>query len=237
MNKQTPTTEFDTFDEQNLAQQTSQQPNSAKKWDKILNVLLAVVLVVLVVTVVVKAFFVTNVVVSGDSMYPTYTSGNVVKVDRTANKDTIQRGDIVVFYLNNPGWLRKHFDFLPKGDDAQSQYRLLIKRVVAVQGDQIWVEMVGNKYKVMVKTADGNVVGEWYTVPDEPTESETILPESAFYISAHALKRLENYTKDTPYTIPQGYFFAMGDNRDQSHDSRYQDMGDIPYQNLFGEVM
>ena len=80
MNKQTPTTEFDTFDEQNLAQQTSQQPNSAKKWDKILNVLLAVVLVVLVVTVVVKAFFVTNVVVSGDSMYPTYTSGNVVKV-------------------------------------------------------------------------------------------------------------------------------------------------------------
>jgi signal peptidase I len=89
----------------------------------------------------------------------------------------------------------------------------------------------------MVKTADGNVVGEWYPVPDEPTESQTILPESAFYISAHALKRLENYTKDTPYTIPQGYFFAMGDNRDQSHDSRYQDMGDIPYQNLFGEVM
>lgn len=237
MSQQTPTTEFDTFDEQNLAQHPQQQSNNAKKWDKVLNVLLAVVLVVLVVTVVVKAFFVTNVVVSGDSMYPTYTSGKVVKVDRTANQNTVQRGDIVVFYLNNPGWLRKHFDFFPKGDDAQSQYRLLIKRVVAIQGDQIWVEKVGDKYKVMVKTADGNVVGELYPVTDEPTVNETLLPESAFYISFHTLKRLENYTKDTPYTVPQGYFFAMGDNRDQSHDSRYQDMGDIPYTNLFGEVM
>lgn len=236
MNKQTPTTEFDTFDEQNLAQ-TQQQLNSAKKWDRVLNILLAIVLIVLVLTVVIKAFFVTNVVVSGDSMYPTYTSGKVVTVNRTANKDTIKRGDIVVFYLNTPNWLRKHFDFFPKGDDAQSEYRLLIKRVVATQGDQIWVEQVGDKYKVMIKTTDGKVVSELYPMPDEPTENETLLPESAFYISAHALKRLENYTKDAPYTIPQGHFFAMGDNRDLSHDSRYQDVGDIPYQNLFGKVV
>ena len=50
MNQQTPTTEFDTFDEQNFANKSKQN-----KWDKILNILLVAVLIVLVTTVVVSA--------------------------------------------------------------------------------------------------------------------------------------------------------------------------------------
>ncbi|MBO5867058.1 MAG: hypothetical protein J6Q55_03305, partial [Clostridia bacterium] len=93
MNQQTPTTEFVPFDEQKNT--TENQPSKKSKWvDKVINILLTIVLVVLVVTVVVKGFFVTNVVVSGESMLPTYTSGNVVTVDRTANQQTVQRGDV-----------------------------------------------------------------------------------------------------------------------------------------------
>ena len=205
--------------------------------DKILNILLVIVLVVLATTVVVKGFFVTNVVVSGESMLPTYTSGQVVKVDRTATEEDIHRGDVVVFYLNNPGWVAKHFDFFPKGDNSNSNYRLLIKRVVATQGDQIWVEQVGDKYKIVVKTTDGQIVGEWYPVVGDNAEDEALIPESNFYISQFALKRLEAYTQANPYTVPQGHFFAIGDNRDQSHDSRFEDIGDIPYENLFGKVI
>lgn len=235
MNQQTPTTEFVPFDEQKNT--TENQPSKKSKCvDKVINILLAIVLVVLVVTVVVRGFFVTNVVVSGDSMLPTYTSGNVVTVDRTANQQTVQRGDVVVFYLNTPNWVQKHFDFFPKGDTSNSQYRLLIKRVVATQGEQIWVEKVGDKYKVMVKTLDGQIVGEWYTVVGESVENGAIIPEDTFYISQHMINRLEQYTRQTPYTVPQGHFFAMGDNRDNSHDSRHADIGDIPYENLYGEV-
>ncbi len=233
MSQQIPTTEFSqSFDEQNPAPQPK-----VKTLDKVLNVLLTVVLIVLLVTFVTKAFFETNVVVSGDSMLPTYTSGTVVKVDRTANEKTVARGDIVVFYQNYPGWFKKHFDIFGGKADANDQHRLLIKRVVAIQGDKIWVEKVDDKYRVKVETADGQVIGEWYPIVGESLENEAILPESNFYISAYALKRLEAYTQSNPYTVPQGYFFAMGDNRDASHDSRYQDMGDIPYANLFGEVM
>lgn len=211
-----------------------QSPKKAKPWDKIVNVLLVVVIFVLLATVLYKAFFVTSVVVSGDSMLPTYTSGTVVKVDRTANENTIFRGDVVVFYLNYPGWLRQHFDFFSKGkQDADYQYRLLIKRVIATQGDQIWVERIGetDQYVVKIKTADGNVVSELYTDPNGDT-----IEENTFYIPASQLKRLEQYTATTPYVVPQGYFFAMGDNRSNSHDSRYADMGDIPYGNVFGKV-
>ncbi|MBQ3042451.1 MAG: S24/S26 family peptidase, partial [Clostridia bacterium] len=94
-----PTTELDTT----VKQDYTQQPRR-NKWDKILNVLLVAVLIVLVTTIVVKAFFVTNVVVSGDSMFPTYANGAVVKVDRTSSEKDVKRGDVVVFYLNNPSW-------------------------------------------------------------------------------------------------------------------------------------
>lgn len=234
MNQQTPTTEFDTFDEQNFAPKPTAKQN---KLDKVLNILLVAVLIVLVATIVVKAFFVTNVVVSGDSMFPTYADGAVVNVDRIANENTVKRGDVVVFYLNNPSWFKRHFDFFPKGDDSNSEHRLLIKRVVATAGEQIWVEKVGDKYKVMVKTLDGQIVGEWYPVVGDNADDEALIAESQFYISQYMLQRLTAYTKDKPYTIPQGHFFAMGDNRDISHDSRANDIGDIPYENLFGKVI
>lgn len=231
MNQQQQTTEFV---EETADQSYAQSPKKAKTWDKIVNVLLVVVIVALLATVLYKSFFVTNVVVSGDSMLPTYTSGTVVKVDRTANQNTISRGDVVVFYLNHPGWLKEHFDFFSKGkQDADNQYRLLIKRVIATQGDQIWVERIGetDQYVVKIKTADGNMVSELYTAPNGDTIEET-----TFYVPASQLKRLEQYTQVTPYVVPQGYFFAMGDNRSNSHDSRYADMGDIPYSNVFGKV-
>lgn len=231
MNQQQQTTEFV---EETADQSYAQSPKKAKTWDKIVNVLLVVVIVTLLATVLYKSFFVTNVVVSGDSMLPTYTSGTVVKVDRTANQNTISRGDVVVFYLNHPGWLKEHFDFFSKGkQDADNQYRLLIKRVIATQGDQIWVERISetDQYVVKIKTADGNVVSELYTDPNGDT-----IEEATFYVPASQLKRLEQYTQVTPYVVPQGYFFAMGDNRSNSHDSRYADMGDIPYSNVFGKV-
>ena len=234
MSQQIPTTELDNF----AHQKPVHQDNNCKKGklgDKILNILLVLVLAVLVITVVVKGFFVTNVVVSGESMLPTYTSGQVVKVDRTATEKDINRGDVVVFYLNTTSWFAKHFDLFPKGDNSTSNYRLLIKRVVATQGEQIWVEQVGEKYKIVVKTTDGQIVGELYAAVGQ--ESGPFIDEQTLYISQSMLQCLQGHTQDNPYTVKQGHFFAVGDNRDNSHDSRFADIGDIPYQNLFGKVM
>ena len=242
MNQQQQTTEFAA----DVQEYSNTNPyKKAKQWDKIVNVLLIVVIVVLLATILSKAFFVTNVVVSGDSMLPTYSSETIVKVDCTANKNTIFSGDVVVFYINYPGWLKEHFNFFSSvKQNADDQYRLLIKRVVATQGDQIWIEQVDDKtdtYRIKIKTTDGDIVGENYVVIGEKENSGTLYAEDVFYIVSNdqhdTLQRLKNFTKDNPYTVPQGYFFAMGDNRSNSHDSRYADLGDISYDNVFGKVL
>ena len=38
------------------------------------------------------------------------------------------------------------------------------------------------------------------------------------------------------YTVPDGHFFALGDNRDNSVDSRASQFGPVPFENLVGRV-
>ena len=56
----------------------------------------------------------------------------------------------------------------------------------------------------------------------------------------------EEYTKEGtgfygdmqyPYTVPEGSYFVMGDNRDNSTDSRWQSIGAIKKDGIIGKAM
>ncbi|MBP5314162.1 MAG: signal peptidase I [Eggerthellaceae bacterium] len=96
---------------------------------------------------------------------------------------------------------------------AIGEEKTLIKRVIAVGGQTIDIHD-GNVY------VDGVMLDEPYT-----HGLRTMLPSSSAEVSVQITY---------PYTIPEGYFWAMGDNRTNSQDSRY--FGAVPQSALTGKA-
>ncbi|MBQ8182505.1 MAG: signal peptidase I [Clostridia bacterium] len=87
----------------------------------------------------------------------------------------------------------------------------LIKRVIATGGQTIDIdEMTGDVY------VDGKLLDEPYTRED--------------YINNIGVH-------DYPYTVPDGYLFCMGDNRNGSTDSRFSEVGVIDEREILGKAV
>lgn len=87
----------------------------------------------------------------------------------------------------------------------------LIKRIIAVGGDTVDID-----YNQGIVYINGKSIDESYI--NSMTNYE---PSDAY---------------DFPLTIPQGYCFVMGDNRNKSLDSRSQSIGIIDERYIFGKV-
>jgi signal peptidase I len=132
----------------------------------------------------------------------------------------VHRGDVVVFRL-------------PKDDSID-----YIKRVVGLPGDRIQVidgvlningQPVKHEHIDDYVTDDDGVVQrvKQYreTLPNGVTYTTLDLTDNGFY-------------DNTPvYTVPAGDYFMMGDNRDNSTDSRVlSQVGYVPYENIIGKA-
>lgn len=184
-------------------------PRALEKIDKIADILLWVIIIILIALVLIRYLVIGSIGVSGTSMYDTYVNGETVTVLKVK---TPQRGDVAVFYkypVNNKYIAMLHF---AQGGSGE-QYEKLIKRVVAVEGDTIWVEQTDNgKYVFVVETPDGQQLREDYYVDRNGEKMEQF--------TMSKISALKYYTVDNKLTIPSGCFFAMGDNREVSLDSR-----------------
>jgi signal peptidase I len=130
-----------------------------------------------------------------------------------------ERGDVVVFKLPS---------------DNKTDY---IKRVVGLPGDRIQVRD-GLLYinDVAVKIAPA---GDFDEDDDGRTSPVPMLIEQLPSGREHLiLDRSSTGSLDNTgiYVVPPDHVFAMGDNRDNSLDSRVQNVGFIPVQNLIGRA-
>ncbi len=129
-----------------------------------------------------------------------------------------QRGDIVVFKLPT---------------DNKTDY---IKRIIGLPGDRI--QMVGGRLYINDKLVDREKIAEedWVVEVEglvHYTKYRETLPNGVQHL---IYEQGDNKILDDTdvFTVPENHYFMMGDNRDNSSDSRI--FGFVPAQNLEGKA-
>ena len=179
---------------------------------------------VLLLVLVIRSFLAEPFRIPSGSMLPTLEIGDFILVNKFAYGLRLpvfrkqiwdfgkpQHGDVVVFkYPRNPSQ-----DF--------------IKRVVGVAGDTI-------EYKNKVVYVNGVKVGQEVIGKADEFRSypamklEETLPDRKYEIYVYPT----GYTGNGKWEVPSGHYFVMGDNRDNSNDSRV--WGFVPETNLIGHA-
>ncbi len=148
----------------------------------------------------------------------------VVPIDKRIFDKNPKRGDVIVFR---------------KPQDDSIDY---IKRLVGLPGDTVQlrnsvlfingIEVKRNKINAgILKNKDGSENNiTFYNEKFEKRSNHQIIEENNSYLN----KNISNNT--IVYKVPEDQFFFMGDNRDNSQDSRYSIPGFIPRKNLIGKA-
>ncbi len=182
--------------------------------------ILIIVVSALIVAVVVRLFVVQVFYVPSSSMEDTLQVNDRIAVSKLPGSATnIERGDVIVFTddrqwmgasTTEASWWQNIASFLGLMADPETQ--VLVKRVIGVGGDTISCDGAGEPILV-----NGVAIEETYL-------ADGVSPSvQAFSV-----------------TVPEGYYWVMGDNRSNSADSRAHlddGTGFISQESVIGRVV
>lgn len=177
---------------------------------------------VLLFVLVIRSFVFEPFRIPSGSMMPTLLQGDFIFVKKysyglrlpvTETKiletGEPERGDVVVFRLPS---------------DPSINY---IKRVVGLPGDRIVYE----RHRLTINGETVDIEQAPDATPFEPKFVERLGERTHDILISDPA----NSNRDGIYTVPDGQYFVMGDNRDNSKDSRF--IGPIPESYLVGEAV
>lgn len=167
---------------------------------------IAILLALFIRTFVVQAFKIPS-----GSMKPTLLVGDHLLVNKFIYGIKIPFIDHIVIPIKEP----KKGDIIvfkwPKDESKD-----FIKRVIGIEGDVI--EIKDDILFINGEEIHNDYIGEFY---DDDNSRAEKLEESLGGIRHYILDQSKNYQDFGPITVPTDSVFVMGDNRDNSEDSRY----------------
>ncbi|MDL0430551.1 signal peptidase I [Marinobacter sp. TBZ242] len=176
---------------------------------------------VLAVVLVLRSFLVEPFQIPSGSMLPTLEVGDFILVNKYAyglrlpvagtkilEVDDPERGDVIVFRYP---------------EDGSTNY---IKRVVGLPGDHI-------RYQDRELFINGEKVESRFVARLPPVELRRETLGDHQYNVFLTLGRT-GHSGDGQWLVPEGEYFVMGDNRDNSNDSRY--WGTVPDEMVVGKA-
>src|SRR6202790_4608703 len=191
---------------------------------------------VILLVLVIRSFLFEPFRIPSDSMMPTLFDGDFIFVSKysyglrlpvtntlVVPTGTPQRGDVIVFRL--PPYPKINY----------------IKRLVGLPGDRIRVDSANQLYvngKPMPQER-----GPTYTGPKQDLWNYVGAPTAFEQLGAkrHLIMFANGSVKTGEWVVPAGHYFFMGDNRNNSKDSRWLDDTDapgyVPEQNLVGKAV
>lgn len=181
---------------------------------------------VLLLVLILRSFLFEPFRIPSGSMMPTLVEGDFIFVNKFAyglrlpviNTKIVEigdpeRGDVIVFKLPS---------------DPTINY---IKRVVGLPGDTVYYDQGSKQLTINGEKMPLEIVGPYEEDPGAALVTETFGGEEH-----HLLHTRGALSRGGTYEVPEGHYFMMGDNRDNSRDSRFEGVEFIPEHLLVGRA-
>ena len=144
-----------------------------------------------------------------------------------SNLPTLLTTDYVLADTHHPGATPDYGDVVAFRHPKQANVDY-IKRVVGLPGDRVQVR------DTILYLNGKPVPREPHGTTAEFKQYRETLPNGRAYLIVEAPQGSGQNTKE--FTVPAGSFFVLGDNRGNSLDSRFDDLGYVPLANVIGPV-
>ena len=134
----------------------------------------------------------------------------IVRVEKQSMRETLQNGDILLTVNRHLAGELKAGDIVVIKKEYFEDGKPIVKRIIATEGQTVDID-----FDAGVVYVDGQALEEDYI--REPT----YLDEGLKF----------------PITVPEGCLFLLGDNRNNSMDSRYPDLGPVDVRCVIGKAV